>query len=148
MDGEHRDDLVTLVRVSTEFEAEAIAEALQEAGVPAFAFAGMRASLPFSSPFTQAIVQVRQDDLERARETLARIRAEAAEIDWSDVEDADAAALTEPRMHPPMQAEELERPYQPRRSWMHTAFKIIAIVILMWLGLNVFGWIRFWVFGR
>ena len=99
------DDLVTLVTARTEFEASTIVALLQDEGIEAFAFGTAQQvfGITLSRGLRGTAVQVREADEARAQEALARRRAEAAEIDWDEVdvgERLDDAPLHEPGSMP------------------------------------------------
>ena len=80
------DDLVTLTTKPTEFEANILVAVLREAGIEAFAFGTSAAMLELSPRITPAYVQVRQADLERAREALKQNVADSVDLDWDEVD--------------------------------------------------------------
>lgn len=79
------DDLVELVSVPVEFQAEAIAASLRERGVPARAIGGALAGFRAEAPALVRVVVLRRD-LPAARAALERARAESVDIDWEDVD--------------------------------------------------------------
>src|ERR1044071_7665706 len=84
------DILVDLTTARTEFEAQEIANVLQEHGVPAKVFAMAANTLSWEIAAGQPIrVAVRRRDLEMARAILNEIPKEAKQIDWSQVDTGD-----------------------------------------------------------
>lgn len=82
--------LVTVVETEREFEAQALAVVLEEAGIQAFVFPSPVA--PVTENFTvpgRIPVQVSANDLERAKAVLAASRSTGAAIDWNEVEVGD-----------------------------------------------------------
>jgi hypothetical protein len=77
--------IVRLTSVPTEREAAIIVAALDESGIPSTMSgqftAGFRAEAP---GWVQVLVA--KEDLARAQEILARLRAEQDEVDWSQVD--------------------------------------------------------------
>ena len=80
------DDLVTLTTKPTEFEANILVADLREARIEAIAFGTNAAMLELSQRITPAYVQVRQADLERAREALKQNVADSVDLDWDEVD--------------------------------------------------------------
>lgn len=79
--------LVDLTTARTEFEAEVIRHALEEQGIPARAFTLAGGTLGWEVAASQPIrVQVRRQDLEKAREALTEVRRGSMDFDWSEVE--------------------------------------------------------------
>ncbi len=79
--------LVTVVETDHEFEAQAIAAVLKDAGIEAFVFPF--AILPSSGPlgpFVRVPVQVAADQLDAAKAVLAANRVEGPEVDWDEVD--------------------------------------------------------------
>lgn len=74
----------TLLSVSTEFEATAIANALSEQGIEALTVGGYTAGFQAEAPGSVAVV-VKQSDFNRARDALTEVRQQEGEIDWSKV---------------------------------------------------------------
>lgn len=86
---DRNDDLVTLLTATSEFAANSIVIVLKDAGIEAFAFGsaqnifgvtGMTGNL-LNTP-----VQVRREDLERAKSVLEANRTDSVDIDWSTVD--------------------------------------------------------------
>lgn len=75
----------TLLSVSTEIEAAAIANALTEHGIEALTVGGYTSGFKAEAPGSVAVV-VKQTDFKRARDTLTKIREAQAKIDWSKVD--------------------------------------------------------------
>ena len=84
-DHTHPDDLVTLVSTPSEFEAQTLVAVLAEAGIEAFAF-GVPALPALGMRLGGCPVQVRQSDLERARQALAQNVADSVDLDWDDAD--------------------------------------------------------------
>ena len=81
------DILVELTKTLTDFDAEVIAAALREEGIPATVFSRANSVLQGPiSPLPTIAVSVRRGDLERARVILEEIRTAAQNIDWSQVD--------------------------------------------------------------
>ncbi len=97
------DDLVTVVTCASEFEAATKAAVLEEAGIEAFTFGAVHASLPLPTKFLQVPVQVRAAALDRAKAALAENKVESASVDWDSVdvgEREDTLPLRKPRRMP------------------------------------------------
>ncbi|MBC8201654.1 MAG: hypothetical protein H8E86_06355 [Planctomycetes bacterium] len=81
-------DLVTLVAPQTEFEANILAIVLRDNGIDAFVFAlpaiGMGVNL--SQGTVGVPLQVRQEDLEEARQILLDNKRNSIDIDWDELE--------------------------------------------------------------
>lgn len=86
---DRNDDLVTLLTATSEFAANSIVIVLKDAGIEAFAFGsaqnifgvtGMTGNL-LNTP-----VQVRREDLERAKSVLEANRTDSVDIDWNTVD--------------------------------------------------------------
>ena len=86
---DRNDDLVTLLTATSEFAANSIVIVLKDAGIEAFAFGsaqnifgvtGMTGNL-LNTP-----VQVRREDLERAKAALEANRIDSVDIDWNTVD--------------------------------------------------------------
>ncbi len=77
-----------LTSAASEFEAEAIAEALRAQEIPAEVFGGVaKAGLQWDIGFTDPIkVMVRRADVDRAGGVLRAVRAESVDIDWAEVQ--------------------------------------------------------------
>lgn len=89
------DILVELMKTQTDFDAEVIAAALREEGIPATVFSRATSVLQGQiSPVSSMSVSVRRDDLERAKALLIEIRRNALEIDWSQVDTQDQSPLS------------------------------------------------------
>jgi hypothetical protein len=96
-------DLATLTTCPSEFEAHSLVAVLRNEGIEAFAFGTARSALPMTSRWLEVPVQVRAEDLERARAALARNRQDSIDIDWEEIdvgERDDALPLT-PTNHVP-----------------------------------------------
>jgi len=79
-----------LLSAANEIEAAAMATALAEYGVEAFAAGGYTSGFKAEAPGNVNIL-VKHADLDRAREALAEIRRQQDEIDWSKVDVMEAA---------------------------------------------------------
>lgn len=81
------DDTSTAIlgQYATELEASMIAAGLRERGINAHVVGGMTAGFRAEAP-GMARVLVPADRLDEARHLVEVIRAEAANIDWSDVD--------------------------------------------------------------
>lgn len=74
----------TLLSVSTEFEATAIANALTEQGIEALTVGGYTSGFQAEAPGSVAVV-VKQADFDRAKDALTEVRQQEGKIDWSKV---------------------------------------------------------------
>lgn len=93
--GDDPNILVELTRTVIDFDAEVIAAALRDEGIPATVFARAASTLQGQiSPLASIAVSVRRGDLDRAKEILADIRQSAREIDWSQVDTEDASPVS------------------------------------------------------
>ncbi len=83
--------LVKLTTVPGEYEATAIVSALEAEGIKARTVGGFIAGFRAEVPSGVAVV-VLEDDLPRAKQILADLKAHGAGIDWSqvDVDDPEA----------------------------------------------------------
>ncbi|MGE3107471.1 MAG: DUF2007 domain-containing protein [Phycisphaerales bacterium] len=89
------DILVELTKAATDFDAQVVAAALRDQGVPASVFGRAATTLQgHISPVHAVSISVRRADLVRARTVLDEIRESARGIDWSQVDTADTSALT------------------------------------------------------
>jgi hypothetical protein len=82
-----RDDekTVTLVSCMTEAEAALIAQELQAEGIESAVSGQITGSMRAEAPRTVDVL-VRADDVAAARVILQRVREDAREIDWSQVD--------------------------------------------------------------
>ncbi|MBT8486511.1 MAG: hypothetical protein HKO59_07295 [Phycisphaerales bacterium] len=124
-------DLVTLTHAGTATEAHAIVSVLHAAGIEAVAFdtatTGIGVSLRPGRPHVP--VQVRQADVQTARETLQANAETAAAIDWSTVELGEREDD-----HPP--ATPGRMPPAARVALVVTiAVAVIALVGVIWMAL-------------
>jgi hypothetical protein len=97
------DDLVTLVSPQTEFEANILAIVLRDNGINAFVFStpGVTFGVSFSGGTTGFPLQVRQDDIESARQILLENKRHSIDIDWDELEFGGSDDATyEPKMMP------------------------------------------------
>ena len=82
-------DLAVVAVRATEFEAATLVAILQDEGIPAAvsnnapSWTGQMSISPTSRG---ASVLVREDDLERAREILARRESDSVDLDWDEVD--------------------------------------------------------------
>lgn len=85
------DEPVTLTTARTEFEANVIAQSLRAEGIEARVVSVVGAVLgPYAPGMHDPImVLVRASDEARAREALARTRADSVDIDWSELDVGD-----------------------------------------------------------
>ena len=82
------DDLMTLLKVHTPFEAHALVAVLNDAGIESFVFdsadAGFGTSL---APGKGDVpIQVRRGDAERARRVLRDNVSDSVDIDWNEID--------------------------------------------------------------
>jgi len=80
-------DLATLCTPPSEFEANLLAIVLRDNGIEAFVFASPAAGIgvSFSGGKLGVPLQVRTEDLEKARHTLAANRRDSIDIDWDEL---------------------------------------------------------------
>jgi Putative prokaryotic signal transducing protein len=85
------ENLVKLTTVPGEFEATAIVSALEAEGIKARTVGGFTAGFRAEAPGGVSVV-VLEDDLPRAKQIFADLKAHGAGIDWSqvDVDDPNA----------------------------------------------------------
>lgn len=129
------DDLVTVTSCASEFEAATKVAVLQDAGIEAFAFGSVHASLPLGQKFLSVPVQVRLADVERARAALDDNRKNAPSIDWDsvDVGEREDALPLKPVGRMPLAA----------LVGYLTAIVFILVTVIMiiwWLAQPPFGW--------
>ena len=88
MTEEEASDLVTLTTAETPFEAHTVVMVLKNAGIEAAAYDKADAGFGFSlSPGVKSVpVQVRREDLERARDALKTNISDSVDLDWDEVE--------------------------------------------------------------
>jgi len=93
------ENLVKLTTVPGEYEATAIVSALEAEGIKAQTVGGFTAGFRAEAPGGVSVV-VLEDDLPRAKQIFADLKAHGAGIDWSqvDVDDPNAgeASANEP----------------------------------------------------
>lgn len=97
------DDLVTLIAPPTEFEANILAIVLKDNGIDAFVFStpGVTFGVSFSEGTTGFPLQVRQEDVEIARQILLENKRHSIDIDWAELEFGGSDDATfEPKMMP------------------------------------------------
>lgn len=80
------DALVTIRKVRSEFEANLLVAALEEANIPARAFSHVHSVLPINLRHLDIPVQVRKSDEARARVVLDELRAAGDQTDWDSVD--------------------------------------------------------------
>jgi len=119
-------DLVTLMTVPSEFEANLLAIVLKDNGIEAFVFASSASGIgvPLSGGTIGIPLQVREDDVAKATQILATNKQDSIDIDWDELELAGSGVeVYEPTM--------MSIPAK-------TAFFITAIVLLVGLGAALF----------
>ncbi len=81
-------DLVTLITVPSEFEANLLAIVLRDNGIEAFVFASSASGIgvPFSGGTIGIPLQVRADDITKATQVLAANKRDSIDIDWDELE--------------------------------------------------------------
>jgi hypothetical protein len=84
-------DLKTVATVTHEFQASAIVDALEEAGIKARAVGGVISDFREGFPAGVAVV-VAESDLARAKQVVDELQQHRGEVDWSkvDVDNPDA----------------------------------------------------------
>lgn len=87
---DHSNDLITVATPPSEAQAQAIVDALHDAGIKAAAFSSATGGtgLPFPEGGTPGgvAVQVPEADVERAKAIVAELGSDGAEIDWDNVD--------------------------------------------------------------
>lgn len=81
---------VTLVSVMTEAEAALIAQALRAEGIESVVSGQITGSMRAEAPKAVDVL-VHADDVSAARSVVQRVREEARDIDWSQVDVGDEA---------------------------------------------------------
>ena len=81
----HPDDLVTITKTPTEFQANILVAVLREAGIEAFAF-GTVSGAYVGMGVLPVPVQVRSVDLERAKEALKQNASDSVDLDWDEID--------------------------------------------------------------
>lgn len=143
---------VVLLSLPTEGEAVVICEALRDAGVSARVVGGPISSFRAAAPGS-ADVLVEGDQVERAKEALAAIRAPFSERDWSEVDvgeeesgaeaqPADQRALAEPKAEPDTGT--LPEPTKVIQGRLVFLFLISADLLLTARGFLHFGFHSWW----
>jgi hypothetical protein len=98
------DDLVVLTSASSEMQAALWVSVLESHGIAAMgpnaAATTLRWEVSSSDPFK---VYVRRGDAARAKEVLARERADSVDIDWSEIDTGDTG--DDPERAPPVDRE-------------------------------------------
>jgi hypothetical protein len=87
--------LIQLTTVTSEYEADAIVNALVAEGIRAQTVGGFTAGFRVELPSGVSVV-VLEDDLPRAKQILADLRAHGAGVDWSQVDVDDPEAGEKP----------------------------------------------------
>ena len=86
----HSNDLITVATPPSEGQAQALVDALQDAGIKAAAFSSATGGtgLPFPEGGTPGgvAVQVPEGDVERAKAIIDEFRSDGADIDWDNVD--------------------------------------------------------------
>jgi hypothetical protein len=82
------DELATLLRAHTPFEAHTLAAVLADAGIQAFVFDSAYAGFGVSFvPGKGGVpLQVRRADLERARRAIRENASDSIDVDWAEVD--------------------------------------------------------------
>lgn len=127
------DDLVTLTTAEMQFQAGIIVAVLEEAGIKAFAFGALNALYPISQRVTPVVVQVRQADLDKAREALKQNVADSVDIDWDSVDVGEPEEAAPAKLRGVM-------PLVPRLGFFAAVLAILAMFLLalaLW-GLKIF----------
>ena len=86
---DRNDDLVTLLTATSEFAANSLVIVLEDAGIPAFAFSSAQnifGVTGMSGNLLSTAVQVRREDLERAKAALESNRIDSVDIDWDAID--------------------------------------------------------------
>ena len=86
---DRNDDLVTLLTATSEFAANSLVIVLEDAGIPAFAFSPAQnvfGVTGMSGNLLNTAVQVRREDLDRARAALESNRIDSVDIDWDAID--------------------------------------------------------------
>ncbi|MBC8202803.1 MAG: DUF2007 domain-containing protein [Planctomycetes bacterium] len=119
-------DLVTLMTVPSEFEANLLAIVLKDNGIEAFVFASSASGIgvSFSGGTIGIPLQVRADDVAKATQVLAANKRDSIDIDWDELE----LAGSNIEVHEPAMMS------IPARA----AFFITAIVLLVGLAITLF----------
>ncbi len=95
------DGLVDLTQCGTGYEADILAAALEDEGIPCRAWSRPPLLLPTGFGGADPIrVQVRRRDIRKAREALRAFYASIGVIDWSAVDTEDFTPLTESEREP------------------------------------------------
>jgi hypothetical protein len=119
----------TLLTVSSEVEAAAIATALAEYDINAFAAGGYTSGFKAEAPSSVAVL-VKHADFDRARLVLAMIRQQQCEIDWSKVNVMEGAE-TEPHAAETAGDAPAERSLRFSFSWGLSTLGIFICVALI-----------------
>ncbi|HJN71889.1 MAG TPA: DUF2007 domain-containing protein [Phycisphaerales bacterium] len=119
-------DLVTLLTVPSEFEANLLAIVLRDNDIEAFVFASSASGIgvPFSGGTLGIPLQVSSEDVEKAKEVLAENKRDSIDIDWNELQLADS----DHEFHEPTMM----------RLPAKIAFFITAIVLLIGLAISLF----------
>lgn len=83
-------DLVTLITLATEFEANILAIVLRDHGIDAFVFAtsSIGIGVHLSGGTMGVPIQVRSEDVEMARQVLLDNKRHSIDIDWDELENS------------------------------------------------------------
>tara|TARA_X000000368_G_C22816898_1_gene617196 strand:- start:406 stop:783 length:378 start_codon:yes stop_codon:yes gene_type:complete len=81
-------DLVTLLSPRTDFEANLLAIVLRDHGIEAFVFSSsaLGIGVGFSAGSVGVPLQVRREDVDKAREILLANKRHSIDIDWHELE--------------------------------------------------------------
>jgi hypothetical protein len=120
----------TLLSVSNEIEAAAIATALAEYDIEAITLGGYTSGFRAEAPGVVAVV-VRLADFDRARQALTEIRKQQAQIDWSKVDVRENAET-------PLNSAEQDDagsvpPIITRQFWWTMEVLGVSVCLMIWL---------------
>ncbi len=130
----------TLVSLGSETEATAIVGALAEHGITAMVVGGLTASFRAEAP-GEARVVVGQADMARARQVLAAVRGEPAEIDWSTVDCGDRSAPDEEERAVDTETDQTStpqklQPYQFSIAFLLALQALVSLLLGLWQGIG------------
>lgn len=129
------DQLVLLTSTRTEFEAHALANALEAEGIPARVFATASQMVQWEGGITNAVrVMVRRADLAVASEAIHRIRRESRAIDWSRVDVGEPDAVEPSASSPGERVQGWSMPFYRVRMVGFTL--LFAMMMLQWMGVR------------
>jgi len=117
-------DLVTLMTVPSEFEANLLAIVLRDNGIKAFVFGTSALGIGIPNNRLGAQLQVQQDDVIKATQVLTANKRDSMDIDWDELELAGSNA----KVHEPAT---MSLPAK-------IAFLITAIVLLVGFAISLF----------